>query len=53
MARVADVSALAELQDIRPEQHVTVHSGRRAVDFYLRNGFSQHRQLLLWEPDGP
>ena len=30
--------------------HVTVHSGRRAVDFYLRNGFSQHRQLLLWEP---
>jgi GNAT superfamily N-acetyltransferase len=32
--------------------HVTVHSGRRAVDFYLRNGFSQHRQLLLWEPAG-
>jgi GNAT superfamily N-acetyltransferase len=32
--------------------HVTVHSGRRAVDFYLRNGFRQHRQLLLWEPDG-
>lgn len=31
--------------------HVTVHSGRRAVDFYLRNGFCQHRQLLLWEPD--
>jgi GNAT superfamily N-acetyltransferase len=30
--------------------HVTVHSGRRAVDFYLRNGFSHHRQLLLWEP---
>ena len=30
--------------------HVTVHSGRRAVDFYLRNGFGQHRQLLLWEP---
>ncbi|WP_239082473.1 GNAT family N-acetyltransferase [Actinoplanes teichomyceticus] len=30
--------------------HVTVHSGRRAVGFYLRNGFSQHRQLLLWEP---
>ncbi|MDT5036029.1 MAG: hypothetical protein QOE03_1214, partial [Micromonosporaceae bacterium] len=25
--------------------HVTVHSGRRAVDFYLRNGFSHHRQL--------
>ncbi|MDG4830427.1 GNAT family N-acetyltransferase [Solwaraspora sp. WMMD1047] len=30
--------------------HVTVHSGRRAVDFYLRNGFSQDRQLLLWKP---
>ncbi|MBQ0896700.1 GNAT family N-acetyltransferase [Micromonospora sp. U56] len=30
--------------------HVTVHSGRRAVDFYLRNGFSHHRQILLWEP---
>lgn len=21
--------------------HVTLHSGRRAVDFYLRNGFNQ------------
>ena len=31
--------------------HVTVHSGRRAVDFYLRNGFGHHRQILLWEPD--
>ena len=30
--------------------HVTVHSGRRAVDFYLRNGFGHDRQLLLWEP---
>jgi GNAT superfamily N-acetyltransferase len=30
--------------------HVTVHSGRHAVGFYLRNGFSHHRQLLLWEP---
>ncbi|WFE47967.1 GNAT family N-acetyltransferase [Verrucosispora sp. WMMD1129] len=30
--------------------HVTVHSGRRAVEFYLRNGFTQHRQILLWEP---
>jgi GNAT superfamily N-acetyltransferase len=33
--------------------HVTVHSGRRAVDFYLRNGFGHHRQLLLWEPAAP
>jgi GNAT superfamily N-acetyltransferase len=30
--------------------HVAVHSGRRAVDFYLRNGFGRHRQLLFWEP---
>ncbi|XVV09184.1 GNAT family N-acetyltransferase [Actinoplanes sp. CA-131856] len=34
----------------RSLSHVTVHSGRRAVDFYLRNGFTHHRQLLLWEP---
>ncbi|GLW33698.1 GNAT family N-acetyltransferase [Actinoplanes regularis] len=33
--------------------HVTVHSGRRAVDFYLRNGFGHHRRLLLWEPAAP
>jgi GNAT superfamily N-acetyltransferase len=33
--------------------HLTVHSGRRAVDFYLRNGFSHHRQLLLWEAATP
>ncbi|MEU4620321.1 GNAT family N-acetyltransferase [Actinoplanes sp. NPDC023801] len=33
--------------------HVTVHSGRRAVGFYLRTGFTHHRQLLLWEPEGP
>jgi GNAT superfamily N-acetyltransferase len=32
--------------------HVTVHSGRRAVGFYLRAGFEHHRQLLLWEPAG-
>jgi hypothetical protein len=31
---------------------MTVHSGRRAVDFYVRNGFSHHRRLLLWEPTG-
>jgi hypothetical protein len=32
--------------------HVTVHSGRRAVDFYVRNGFRHHRRLRLWEPEG-
>jgi GNAT superfamily N-acetyltransferase len=32
--------------------HVTVHSGRRAVDFYLRAGFTHHRQMLIWDPDG-
>ncbi len=40
---------LAEARD-RRLSHVTVHSGRRAVDFYLRVGFGHHRQLLLWEP---
>jgi GNAT superfamily N-acetyltransferase len=43
---------LAEARS-RGLEHVTVHSGRRAVDFYLRNGFSHHRQLLLWEPTVP
>ena len=33
--------------------HVTVHSGRRAVDFSVRGGFTHHRQLLLWEPPTP
>lgn len=42
----------AILTEARARQlsHVTVHSGRRAVDFYVRNGFRHHRQLLLWEP---
>ncbi|GIE38010.1 GNAT family N-acetyltransferase [Actinoplanes lobatus] len=39
---------LAEARD-RRLLHVTVHSGRRAVDFYLRNGFTHHRQILIWE----
>jgi GNAT superfamily N-acetyltransferase len=43
---------LAEARE-RGLLHVTVHSGRRAVDFYLRTGFSHHRQLLLWEPAAP
>jgi GNAT superfamily N-acetyltransferase len=45
----------AILAEARTRQltHVTVHSGRRAVDFYLRHGFSHHRQLLLWEPADP
>lgn len=43
------ILAEAVARDLR---HVTVHSGRRAVDFYLRNGFTQHRQLLLWKPPG-
>ena len=42
---------LAEAQT-RNLLHVTVHSGRRAVGFYLRNGFRHHRQILLWEPAG-
>ena len=42
-------AVLAEARD-RALVHVTVHSGRRAVGFYLRSGFRHHRQLLLWEP---
>jgi GNAT superfamily N-acetyltransferase len=45
-------AVLAEART-RGLSHVTVHSGRRAVDFYLRNGFSHHRQLLLWESAAP
>lgn len=46
-ALIAVILAEARTRDL---VHVTVHSGRRAVDFYLRNGFNHHRQLLLWEP---
>lgn len=46
-ALMAAILAEARTRDLL---HVTVHSGRRAVDFYQRNGFSHHRQLLLWDP---
>jgi GNAT superfamily N-acetyltransferase len=46
-ALMAAILAEARLRGL---SHVTVHSGRRAVDFYVRNGFSHHRRLLLWEP---
>jgi len=49
-ALMAAILAEARARDLL---HVTVHSGRRAVDFYSRNGFSHHRQLLLWEPAAP
>ncbi|MDI6098878.1 GNAT family N-acetyltransferase [Actinoplanes sp. NEAU-A12] len=49
-ALMAAILAEARVRDLL---HVTVHSGRRAVDFYLRNGFSHHRQILLWEPAAP
>jgi GNAT superfamily N-acetyltransferase len=49
-ALMAAILAEARNRDL---SHVTVHSGRRAVDFYLRNGFSHHRQLLLWDPAAP
>ncbi|MEV4347938.1 GNAT family N-acetyltransferase [Actinoplanes sp. NPDC049596] len=44
------MAAILDEARARKLLHVTVHSGRRAVDFYLRNGFRHHRQLLLWEP---
>ncbi|GAA2709154.1 GNAT family N-acetyltransferase [Actinoplanes palleronii] len=46
-ALMAAILAKAEARHLL---HVTVHSGRRAVDFYLRTGFRHHRQILLWEP---
>jgi GNAT superfamily N-acetyltransferase len=49
-ALMAAILAEARTRDL---SHVTVHSGRRAVGFYLRNGFSHHRQLLLWESAAP
>lgn len=32
-------------------EHVTVHASTRAVPFYERAGFRQHRQWLRWEPE--
>ncbi|GAA1798674.1 hypothetical protein GCM10009682_20320 [Luedemannella flava] len=49
VGRALMTAILAEART-RGLRHVTVHSGRRAVGFYLRTGFSHHRQLLLWEP---
>jgi GNAT superfamily N-acetyltransferase len=49
-ALMAAILAEARAREL---SHVTVHSSRRAVDFYLRNGFSHHRQLLFWEPAAP
>ncbi|MCM4080955.1 GNAT family N-acetyltransferase [Paractinoplanes hotanensis] len=43
------IAAILAEARTRALEHVTVHSGRRAVDFYVRNGFTHHRQLLLWE----
>ncbi len=45
------MAALLDEARTRRLLHVTVHSGRRAVDFYLRTGFSHHRQILLWGPE--
>jgi GNAT superfamily N-acetyltransferase len=44
------MAAILAEADTRGLSHVTVHSGRRAVDFYLRNGFTHHRRLLFREP---
>jgi hypothetical protein len=54
-AGVADAAVLAELRGIarladRPCGDAPAVRRRCAVDFYLRNGFSRHRQFLLWEP---
>ncbi|MEU8818668.1 GNAT family N-acetyltransferase [Actinoplanes sp. NPDC048796] len=47
------ITALLAEARARRLTHVTVHSGRRAVAFYLRHGFTHHNQLLLWEPSSP
>ena len=47
-ALIAAIPAEAGIRNLLP---VTVHSGRRAVDFYQRAGFCHHRQLLLWRPE--
>ncbi|MEV6851677.1 GNAT family N-acetyltransferase [Actinoplanes sp. NPDC051411] len=49
-ALMAAILVEARTRDL---SHLTVHSGRLAVAFYLRNGFSHHRQLLIWEPAAP
>ncbi len=43
------IAAILAEADARKLLHVTVHSSRRAVDFYQRAGFQHHRQLLLRE----
>ena len=52
-AGAALMTAILAEARTRQLMHVTVHSGRRAVDFYLRNGFGHHRQILLWERAAP
>ncbi|UQU65699.1 GNAT family N-acetyltransferase [Couchioplanes caeruleus] len=46
------MAAILDEARARGLEHVTVHSGRRAVDFYLRNGFGHHRRMMIWEPGG-
>lgn len=45
------IQAILDEARARRLEHVTVHSSRRAVDFYLRNGFSHHREHLFWAPE--
>jgi GNAT superfamily N-acetyltransferase len=42
-------AVLKEARD-RGLEHVTVHSGDRAVPFYLRSGFNDGQQWLQWKP---
>ncbi|HEX6683692.1 MAG TPA: GNAT family N-acetyltransferase [Candidatus Limnocylindrales bacterium] len=44
------IAAILDEARTRGLLHVSVHSGRRAVDFYLRAGFRHDRQMLYWEP---
>ncbi|GIG56478.1 hypothetical protein Lfu02_08500 [Longispora fulva] len=46
------IAAILDEARTRGLLHVTVHSGRRAVDFYLRSGFRHDRQTLYWDSAG-
>lgn len=43
-------AVLAEARN-RELEHVTVHSGDRAMPFYLRAGFQPGQNWLQWKPD--
>jgi len=49
VGRVLIDAVLAEAR-LRELEHVTVHSSDRAVPFYLRSGFKEQHNWLVWRP---